>query len=131
MQIPLIIRAPRLNPGQRTAALTETIDLYPTLCELSGLETPSHLEGQSLLSVLHDPAGKSTKPAIGRYQNGDTIRTDTFRYTRYSDKSDKKTASMLYNHNDDHAEDHNVVESPELAADAKKLESELQKHKGK
>ena len=54
MQIPLMIRAPGIQGGTRTKALTETIDLYPTLCELAGVKGPKHLQGTSLVS---DPEG--------------------------------------------------------------------------
>ena len=42
----------KLN-GRCTDALTSQIDIYPTLCDMTGLEYPEWLEGVSLLPVLN------------------------------------------------------------------------------
>ena len=68
--IPLLIIAPRVTKaGRRTSALVESVDLYPTLCELAALPAPSppvvpqKVEGRSLVPVLRDPTAP-TKEAI-------------------------------------------------------------------
>jgi len=77
---PLMIRVPGMkSAGARSDALIETIDLYPTLCELTGIEPPPDLEGKSITTILHDPdtPGKS---AVYTYQrNRISMRTDRFR----------------------------------------------------
>src|SRR5262249_9214300 len=45
---PLLIAAPGLSTaGQKSEALVEFVDIYPTLAELCGLNRPAHLEGLS------------------------------------------------------------------------------------
>src|SRR5216117_917548 len=65
--IPLLIAAPGVTrPGTRARALAETVDLYPTLCELAGLPVPKNpqpLEGKSLVPVLRKPS-RATKEAV-------------------------------------------------------------------
>lgn len=64
-RIPLIVCAPGFAvSGGRTGALAETVDVYPTLCQLAGLPAPSGLDGASFAAVLKDPAGAKTKEAI-------------------------------------------------------------------
>ena len=46
MHAPLIISAPGYEAGQRVNSLAEMVDIYPTLCELAGLELPPHLQGK-------------------------------------------------------------------------------------
>ena len=53
MRIPLIVRVPGIKGGQRRSELVESIDVYPTLCELAGLPLPTKL-------ALKLPAAGST-----------------------------------------------------------------------
>jgi iduronate 2-sulfatase len=65
--IPLLVCAPGVaKPGSRTRALVETVDIYPTLCELAGLNPsslPQKLEGRSFVPTLRDP-NAPTKDAV-------------------------------------------------------------------
>ncbi len=64
-RIPLIVRAPGVaKAGERSRALVETVDIYPTLCELAGLPVPAGLEGASFRDTLKNPAGVETKEAV-------------------------------------------------------------------
>jgi iduronate 2-sulfatase len=116
MHAPLIVRAPGYLKGRSTPALTEFIDIYPSLCELAGLPLPVHLEGRSFVPLLKEPDLKWKSAAIGRYRNGDTIRTDQFRYTQYWSRELQKTGRMLYDHSVDSAENVNLSELPEHRA---------------
>ena len=52
-QVPLILWAPgRVPAGRQVGDTVRTIDLMPTLLELSGLPVPDSLQGQSLLPLL-------------------------------------------------------------------------------
>ncbi|WP_298860057.1 sulfatase [uncultured Gimesia sp.] len=129
MQIPLIVRAPGIKGGQRRAALIESIDVYPSLCTLAGLPLPEHLQGQSFAGLMRNPKAKWKQAAVGRYRNGDTIRTDTFRFTEYTNQNGKQTSRMLYNHAVDPGENINVSKKqPDTISD---LASQLNRLKGR
>ncbi len=131
MRAPIIVRAPNIAGGKATDGLTEFIDIYPSLCELAGLPLPDHLEGRSFVPLLRQP-GLAWKPAaIGRYGNGDTIRTDRYRYTAYTSAQDKLVARMLYDHHRDSDETVNLAERPAVAGSAERLHEQLQSGKGK
>jgi len=52
-RIPLLMRIPGLtDSGQQTDALTQLIDLYPTLLDAVGGKVSPHVRGRSLLPVL-------------------------------------------------------------------------------
>ena len=56
-----------------------------------------------------DPDAPWKSAAVGRYGNGDTIRTDAFRYTEYAGAKGKPTSRMLYDHVDDPHENVNIA----------------------
>ena len=84
MRVPLIVRVPGIKGGVKTEGLTELIDLYPSLSELAGLPVPAHVQGRSFVPLLKNPAQPWKDQAIGRFTSGDTIRTDSYRFTEYS-----------------------------------------------
>lgn len=129
MQIPLIVRAPGIDGSQRRSNLVESIDLYPTLCELTGLPLPNHLHGASLVTLMKDSNAVWKSAAVGRFQGGDTIRTDDFRFTEYTDKKGLQTSRMLYSHNIDPDENVNIAEAQMKTA--VKLTSELHRLMGR
>lgn len=110
LQIPLLVRAPGIQGGQRRSALIETIDVYPSLCTLAGIPLPEHLAGQSFVELMRNPDTKWKGAAVSRFRNGDTIRTDALRYTEYTNPKGKRTSRMLYDHSSDPLENQNVAE---------------------
>jgi len=66
---PLIIRVPdSVKKGIELNQLTESIDLYPTLAELCGIDYPDNLDGESIVDVLRNPDIKGQKYARVTYQ---------------------------------------------------------------
>ena len=97
LRSPLIVKVPGMKaPGVITEALTETVDIYPTLAELCGLPTDEKLDGKSFVEVLNDPALEGKPAAFGYHRPwackdnphspgpwAITIRTDRYRFTRW------------------------------------------------
>jgi arylsulfatase A-like enzyme len=52
VRVPLVVAGPGLPKGRRSDALCYLYDLFPTLCDLTGLPTPEAVEGVSLVPVL-------------------------------------------------------------------------------
>lgn len=131
MHAPLIISSPmasEIKAGTRVSSLTEFIDIYPTLCELTDLPQPTHLDGASLVEQMRDPTAASKPFAIGRYRSGDTIRSETMRFSEFTSKG-RVTSRMLYDHTVDPDENENVASiHPEQVS---QLERELRSRKGK
>lgn len=131
MRAPIILRAPGIAGGKVTDGLTEFIDIYPSLCELAGLPKPDHLQGTSFVPLLNDPDMPWKSAAIGRYINGDTIRTDGHRYTTFATGGGKPMGHMLYDHKTDSGETVNVAEKPSNARLTQELGRQLLEGMGK
>jgi len=131
MRVPLIVRGPGLKGGVRTAGITELIDLYPTLCELAGLPIPAHVQGRSFVPLLKSPTLPWKDQAIGRFMNGDTLRTADHRFTEYANARREPVARMLYDHHSDPAENVNIAELPAEKALVANLTARLRAGKGK
>ena len=134
MHTPLIIAAPsakQVRPGTRVSALTEFIDIYPTLCELAGVPAPEHLEGRSVVPLMKNPSAPWKAYAVGRFRAGDTIRSDRYRFSEYTVGDGNARARMLYDHRSDPNENSNIAEHPGQSANARELADQLRRRKGK
>jgi len=110
------------KPNQVCKAPIDYINIYPTLCQLTGLPVPEHVNGGSLVSLLHDPLAKWTQSAICTHGLGNhAVRDLSWRYIRYADGSEE-----LYNHTEDPNEWTNLADAPGLPQTIKaKLAAEL------
>lgn len=83
-RVPLIVVAPGMAPavegGRACERLVEFIDLYPTLCDLAGLEKPDHLQGKSMAPLLKDVDAAHKDMIFTRHGGGDAVRDDRYRY---------------------------------------------------
>jgi len=69
-RVPMIIWTPDMKQrGQKTDALVELVDIYPTLCELADVTKPEHLEGKSFVPLLDDPNQKWKDAAFSQFPN--------------------------------------------------------------
>ena len=128
MLTPLIVVTPGgEGRGTRTRGMVEFIDIYPSLCEMAGLGIPPHVEGDSFVALLADPSLPGKPFAVGRFKEGDTIRSDNFRFSSYSAKNGTILGEMLYDHRVDTAENVNrATQERKMVAELSKKLQELQ-----
>ena len=121
---PLIISGNNIpEKGEKSNGVVETIDIFPTLCDLAGIKTPEQRNGRSLMAMIKDPQAKGDHAISYRHSNA-TIRTDQYRLIVHNKKG--KVSYELYDHQSEEGETKNIAESePETV---KKLETMLQKH---
>ncbi len=95
---PLIWVAPGVtSPGGVCQRPVDFMAIYPTLCDLTGVPLPAHVEGVSLRSLLADPNAAWGIPALTTYhKDNHSLRDETYRYIRYADGSEE-----LYDHEQD------------------------------
>jgi iduronate 2-sulfatase len=114
--IPFIVVDPRVKSGGvHTASLVESVDVYPTLCELAGLPVPRGLDGSSFAAVIKNPSA-STKDSIQHvFPRGNllgrAIRTERYRLVEWKKPgADRDSAILeLYDYQDDPGENKNLA----------------------
>lgn len=96
------------------AVSTRPVDftsIFPTLTDLAGIATPSHVEGVSLRPLLENPQAEWTRPAVTTWLRGNhAIRSEDWRYIRYADGSEE-----LYDHRNDPYEWNNLAGKEEFS----------------
>lgn len=91
---PLIISTPELpNPG-KTDSMVESVDIFPTLCELAGLPVPDQLAGTSLIPILENPRAEVKPFSMSQYPDhwkkdkmGYSMRDKRYRAVFWVDRS--------------------------------------------
>jgi choline-sulfatase len=88
-RIPFLIRVPGKSPGA-SSGLVESIDIYPTLLELTGVAAAGlRLDGRSLVPLLNQPDRTWTHPAFihaGHYKG---MVTERYRYSYAANRPEK------------------------------------------
>jgi uncharacterized sulfatase len=102
-QVPLLIAAPHMQGnGQACRRIVETIDIYPTLCDLAGIARPANLAGVSLRPLMEAPGQAWDRPAFTQVQRGKfpgrSVRTERWRYTEWDHGA---KGVELYDHEND------------------------------
>lgn len=106
LRSPLIVSYPGIKkPGKSTGSMVETLDVFPTLCELTGLPKPDFADGVSLLPLLNNPDAPG-HPAFAYRPKARTIRTKTHRLILHGDGY-----AELYDHTSAAGETKNVAEA--------------------
>ncbi len=120
---PLIVRYPgQRNAGRRTSALTELVDIYPSLCDICNVPIPNNLEGSAFTPLFEDPDRLWKRAAFSQYPRtipglgagmGYSVRTSRFRYTEWGAPGSPYKAAELYDYKADPAETRNIADRPE------------------
>lgn len=120
---PLIVKVPGFIKNAKAAhALVETVDIYPTLAELCGINYENDLDGESLVPILknHDAKGKSYARSF-YYRNkalGKTLKTENYRIVRWATEGDSLLALELYDHRRDPGENFNMASENSALTDS-------------
>lgn len=69
-RVPMLIWTPDMpkgSQGKTTDALVELVDMYPTLADLAGLQTPKHVEGTSFIKLIVNPKEQWKSAAFSQF----------------------------------------------------------------
>jgi iduronate 2-sulfatase len=144
-RVPLIISAPGIAKGAaKTSAISELIDVFPTLTDLCRLPAPPKLDGTTLVPVLKDASAAVKTAALTQFPRpalywgggpqalpqvmGYGMFTDRWSYHEWRDfKTGHVVAQELYDQQSDPRETVNLCGSLQAAAKIPALAEELKK----
>lgn len=142
-----IMRANGMSKNSKPTTQCEFVDIFPTLCELTNIPTPTYLDGLSLVPAMKKPKAEIREYAFSQYPRGKnmgySIRTKRFRYTAWigdSYSAEKPyseaniIASEMYDYEKDPLETKSVVGDKQYAiaeADMKQLFTEAMEREHK
>ncbi len=75
-RVPLIISAPGVKPGVSNS-LVELVDIFPTVMDLLGVETPAQCDGLSLAPILANPKAEIRNYAFS-YHGSSSIKPTNY-----------------------------------------------------
>ena len=115
VRVPMIVRWPgHVEEGRTSDALTEIIDIYPTLLEAAGATPSERCFGKSLWPVLREPEARHRDAAFSeissRGHHDTMIRTERYKYV----VDETGEGFMLYDVLQDPTEQTNLIGHPEL-----------------
>lgn len=123
LHVPLMIKIPGIEGG-KTGAITEYVDIYPSLCELVGIEQPKHLEGESFVPLLHGQE-RSKDYAICKFKDAITLIKGDYFYTEWINDQGVASNRMLFNHANDPLELNNLAEQAAYKHTVDKMSADL------
>ena len=107
---PLIVSLPGQQlPGERTDALVELVDIFPTLCDACQIPILPELEGLSMVSVIEQPTLPWKTAVFSQRKQKLSMRTDRYRYT------EEGRFKELYDYSIDPNSEQNIAHLPENA----------------
>jgi iduronate 2-sulfatase len=123
--VPLLLKVPGIGKaGQRSTALVELLDIYPTICAATGLKIPTQCEGKSLLPLLQNPKRSWSDFSCSQFRKGKviarSIRTDRYRFTLW-ERPTETVGVELYDYQNDPQGNVNLAASPENKKRVQKL----------
>ncbi len=143
--VPYIIRWPGIvQPGTTSKALVSTIDILPTLTEITGIKTNNmQIDGSSLLPLLQGEADSNWRTAYfdtydmiylgddGEKPYMRMVRTDDWKLILYEDENgqplDNGSRHEFFNLKTDPGELENLYGTKSVETIQEKLDSKLQK----
>jgi len=119
IRVPLIMSGVGIEKGNISDNYVYLLDIFPTLCDLAGVNTPQSVEGKSFCPML---CGDSTKTredlylCYTSYARG--VKDDRFKLIEYRKEREK---SQLFDLINDPLEKENLFAKPEYSKQVKKL----------
>ena len=124
LRAPLFFRLPGKERARvEVDQFVEMVDIYPTFCELMGIDPPDGIAGRSFTRAFTDPGYVHKEYVHSMIENGQMIRTQEWKLACYHNDRGEQ-----YNLIDDPDEAKNLYEDPDFSEIRNQLKDEMVRH---
>ncbi len=126
VRVPLIISGPNMPRDKTCPALCYLLDIFPTICDLTGISTPQTVEGRSLLPIIRGEKENIYDSVFGAYKEFQRmVRDDRYKLIEYDANGVKNT--QLFDLTNDPWELNNLYTVPAYSDQLNRFRTELTK----
>ncbi len=124
VRVPFVVSGPGVPEDERRDVLSCHYDLYPTLCDLAGLDVPDSVDGETLVPAMDDPDVEPRDSLVLAYRDlHRAIREDRFKLIEYYVEGERRT--QLFDLEADPSETTDLSDDDEFAAERERLSERL------
>lgn len=125
IRVPLIFAGPGIPAGVRTSAYAYLFDIFPTLCDLTGIPIPDSVDGTSLVNVFRDSGCSPRDTLYFAYTDSQrAVKDRQFKLIEYV-RGGKRIMTQLFDVVNDPSEKENLAENPAYAPRRAQLAGEM------
>lgn len=126
IRVPLVFSGPGVPKNKRVDKYAYLNDIYPTLCELTGISIPRTVEGKSMITAFNSDTFRGRDNLFFAYLNLQrAVVENGFKLILYNVNGQAHT--QLFNLKDDHFELHNLAGEPEFKSKVLAMTASLDK----
>ncbi|HEX30752.1 TPA: DUF4976 domain-containing protein, partial [Candidatus Poribacteria bacterium] len=127
VHVPLIFAGPGIPQNERREAFVYLLDIFPTLCDLLGIEIPDTVEGKSLIPALKNPSEPIRQYLHFAYEGLHRgVRDQRYKLIEYV-VGGVHVKTQLFDLEDDPRETTNLADDPRYAETLVRLRRELRR----
>jgi arylsulfatase A-like enzyme len=111
VKTPLVIVGPQVPKNEKNSAFSYLLDLYPTLCELTGIKYPKSIDGKSLKNAITEKKPEGREHIYLAYINIQrAVKKEDYKLIRYNIGGQERV--QLFNLATDPLEQNNLADAP-------------------
>ena len=124
VHIPLIFKGKGIPKGEVRSGFTYLYDIYPTLCEMAGIDIPTTVEGKSLMPAIETNKESVREAMFFAYKNFQRgVRKGDWKLIKYN--VDDQVRTQLFNLANDPYETDNLATNPDANEQLAYMEGQL------
>ena len=124
VHVPLFFAGPGVPAGEQRDAFAYLIDIFPTVCDLAGVETPATVEGRSLVPALADGEERIRDTLLFAYRHLHRgVRDERYKLIECNVGGTRTT--QLFDLADEPHETRNLASDPAHAATLVRLRADI------